>query len=305
MSMSKNDDDIRSKFMRKVIYGGIAGCVAKTATAPLERVRITQQVNGHDGNTVIGTLRNIIRHEGIGGLWSGNPANLVRIAPARGITFALNDWLQTRFQVESATGAFFAGGSAGLSATAVTYPLDLIRGRQAGAIEKLRIRPNFAVATINIIRSEGILALWRGAGATLWGSIPFEGIRFSVVKYMSSTRQNRQQEMSVSNSALCTAFDGMLAGLLAGLITFPNDTIRRMIQCDDQSRYRGFFDCARQHGVRRLYAGLTANLIKAVPSAGIQFSIFDFLTRLDSDNFFTIAAVSKSNKSSSFQGPAR
>ncbi|KAJ8613490.1 hypothetical protein CTAYLR_002159 [Chrysophaeum taylorii] len=256
----------------RVVCGGIAGCTAKTILAPLERARIMQQVSG---GTMGVSLRTVLREEGVSGLWAGNTANLARVFPLRGIAFAVNDWLNMAFTPTDKLGAsvakFAVGGAAGLVSTTATYPLDLVRGRQAAEVMGAS-RRNFALALVGVARQEGIAALWRGAPPTIFGAIPFEGIRFGVVGLLHTRDVERRPAVKAAH--------GAVAGFVAGLVTFPNDTVRRILQQRDQP-YRGYFDCVRQiyrnHGIRRFYFGLWPNLIKAVPSAAVQFGVYELL----------------------------
>ena len=75
--------------------------------------------------------RDILRNEGVIGLWAGNGANLLRVFPAKAVVFSSNDFY--RQSIQKFTGeqhlnvawSFVAGGMAGMSATMATYPLDL------------------------------------------------------------------------------------------------------------------------------------------------------------------------------------
>ena len=100
----------------KVVLLGVAGAavgvVAKTATAPLERVKMLLQVqamaapsstvvasgSAHPHNLrlqyrggILGTLVEVARAEGPRALFQGNGANCVRIAPAYAVRFGTND----------------------------------------------------------------------------------------------------------------------------------------------------------------------------------------------------------------------
>jgi solute carrier family 25 (mitochondrial phosphate transporter), member 23/24/25/41 len=125
---------------RRMICGGIAGMVAKTATNPLDRIRMLSQTGEHGMGkrpVSVGTLyREILRTEGITGLWAGNGANLLRVFPAKAVVFSSNDYYRTIFlRIQqlyqnpshdsklSTPYAFLAGGCAGMTATALTYPL--------------------------------------------------------------------------------------------------------------------------------------------------------------------------------------
>ena len=57
-----------------------------------------------------------------------------------------------------------------------------------------------------------------------------------------------------------------------------------MLQRDLDRAYAGYFDCAsklfRAEGASRFYRGLVPNVVKAAPSAAIQFVTFDYLMAL-------------------------
>ena len=104
--------------------------IAKTFTAPLERVKMMSQT-GEGGHGVINIYRNVVRTEGVRGLWAGNGANLLRIFPSKGIVFSSNDVYKTalcklcNIEVKregenvKAPGniSFCAGGMAGMTAS--------------------------------------------------------------------------------------------------------------------------------------------------------------------------------------------
>ena len=71
---------------RRMVCGGLAGMIAKTATNPLERIKMLSQTGEHGANkgakvSVIDIYKKIVRNEGILGLWAGNGANLLRVFP--------------------------------------------------------------------------------------------------------------------------------------------------------------------------------------------------------------------------------
>ena len=131
---------------RRMVCGGLAGMVAKTATNPLDRIRMLSQTGEHGisgGASVYKLYSSILRNEGVKGLWAGNGANLLRVFPAKAVVFSTNDVYQGFFRGLSHTPkdqklhpvlSFLAGGFAGMTATACTYPLDFARGRITGKL---------------------------------------------------------------------------------------------------------------------------------------------------------------------------
>ena len=74
-------------FARELIAGGVAGGLAKTAVAPLERTKIVLQTHAGADLTVAGVLHGIWRREGPAGLFRGNSASRLRIVPYAAIHF--------------------------------------------------------------------------------------------------------------------------------------------------------------------------------------------------------------------------
>lgn len=77
------------KWAIPLLSGGLAGTVAKSAIAPLERVKILFQIRSihYPFNGVFPTLHSIYINEGIAGLWKGNNATVLRIFPYAAIQF--------------------------------------------------------------------------------------------------------------------------------------------------------------------------------------------------------------------------
>ncbi len=71
------------------LSGGIAGTAAKTAVAPLERVKILFQIRSkhYPYSGVFPTITKILSREGFVGLWRGNMATVLRIFPYAAIQF--------------------------------------------------------------------------------------------------------------------------------------------------------------------------------------------------------------------------
>lgn len=148
-----------------LLAGGCAGAVARTATAPLDRIKLLFQVQavasaGTQATAYTGVRQaalKIAREEGIAAFWKGNGVNIVRIFPYSAAQFAANDAYKRLLAEYSghencsasssgnASGAsagapggglsvpqrLLAGACAGMTATALTHPLDTLRLRLA------------------------------------------------------------------------------------------------------------------------------------------------------------------------------
>ncbi|KAL7574155.1 hypothetical protein ACA910_014834 [Epithemia clementina (nom. ined.)] len=320
---------------RRMVCGGLAGMIAKTATNPLERIKILSQTSEakHGSTSIMGLYRDIIRNEGILGLWAGNGANLLRVFPAKAVVFSSNDfyrqgiarglhWWNTGHNSNnsncstltedaqlakklSGPWSFLAGGLAGITASVVTYPLDFARGRISGkladGVGQKKAYGGIVSTVLVTIKDEGFMALYKGVTPTLLGAMPYEGIKFGTVGLLEATfpqSTSLHHQDSHHHNALSPTTRKMLygatGGVMAGLITYPNDTIRRMLQMQGSRGstkvYKGYMDCLVQTvrhggGIPRLYAGVGANLLRMAPNTAIQFGSYEFLKQHTADWF--------------------
>jgi len=288
---------------RRMACGGLAGMIAKTATNPLDRIRMLSQTGEHgskEKQSAVSLYRSIIRNEGILGLWAGNGANLLRVVPAKAVVFSTNDMYRkllyrlsgrdsTTEPLPSAL-SFLAGGMAGVTASAATYPLDLARGRITGKLAGADKKKHYSGIIRTVVltaKEEGIGALYKGVTPTLMGALPYEGIKFGtvgVLEGMFPKDPNSDNQVLIYRKVLF----GGCGGIMAGLITYPNDTIRRMLQLQGSRGttdvYEGYWDCVKKtyarYGFQRFYHGVTVNIIRMAPNTAIQFGSYEILKQL-------------------------
>lgn len=132
--------------IRNLIAGGLAGMVAKTVVAPIDRIKILFQVSSEPFalRHVPTVVRNICQHEGVAALWRGNSAMMLRVFPYSGIQFMAFDkcksymvhakqreGLPLHEQHLSPLESLIAGSVAGVVSVFATYPLDLTRAQLA------------------------------------------------------------------------------------------------------------------------------------------------------------------------------
>lgn len=261
--------------------GGVAGALAKTVVAPLERIKLLNQAGQSAG--AFSTLYKVVHNEGWRALWRGNGVNVIRMIPNKGVLLSCSDIYKDKIrslQISHFWTGAISGGLAGGTAIALTYPLDLARTRMAGFLlargETTRY-PTLVATIVAIWRAEGVRGLFRGMSPTLAGSFPYEGIKFGTYGWL------KQHNGGSSSSSLQRATWGALAATLAHVVTYPNDTVRRRLQIQEgggaQLRYSGAFDCffkmLRQEGWRSLYAGMRVTILRGVPNTGIQFCVYE------------------------------
>ncbi|EIE18155.1 mitochondrial carrier, partial [Coccomyxa subellipsoidea C-169] len=291
---------------QELLAGGAAGGLAKTMVAPLERVKILFQTGRMRGKGVGETLRNILEKEGVGGLFRGNGASVLRIVPYAALHFGAYEYYRELLVKAAAASVgkgvveydvppaldLVAGSAAGATAVLVTYPLDLVRTRLAydteanGPVPRVRLTIRGVLAAT--VRQEGALGLYRGIGPTLCGILPYAGLKFYV--YQSLKQQYRrwpgEHHLQKLPVGVMLTF-GACSGLVAQTFTYPLDVVRRQMQVQHlidwqatqqiRSTWQGLRLIISQQGSRALFAGLSLNYMKVVPSTAIGFTIYDAL----------------------------
>ncbi|CCM04893.1 uncharacterized protein FIBRA_07089 [Fibroporia radiculosa] len=211
--------------VRSGIAGGIAGCVAKTVVAPLDRVKILFQASSPDFQKYAGSWSGAIRaigqiytENGARGLLQGHSATLLRIFPYAAIKYMAYDQVELILMPtrESQTNLrrFSAGAISGMISVVFTYPLELIRVRMAFSTRSsvppqgVPYRPSFVLAMSEIYREGSsipkaspsvipettaslfsrfpILKFYRGFTVTMIGMIPYAGTSFLAWGFLRS-----------------------------------------------------------------------------------------------------------------------
>ncbi|TVU33139.1 hypothetical protein EJB05_24925, partial [Eragrostis curvula] len=291
--------------VRELLAGGVAGGVAKSAVAPLERVKIlfqarsvtpTRRAEFH-GSGLMGSFRTIYRTEGLLGFYRGNGANVARIVPYAALHYMAYEeyrrWIILGFpNVEQGPILDLVAGSiAGGTAVICTYPLDLVRTKLSYQV-KSAVNINFRESKPSeqvykgilhcvktIYRQHGLKGLYRGMAPSLYGIFPYSGLKFYFYEKMK-THVPEERRKDITAKLGC----GSVAGLIGQTITYPLDVVRRQMQAEALSSSshgtgKGTFGSlvmiAKQQGWRQLFAGLSINYLKVVPSVAIGFTVYD------------------------------
>ncbi|XP_075516312.1 mitochondrial thiamine diphosphate carrier 2-like isoform X2 [Primulina tabacum] len=182
--------------------GAISGAVSRTATSPLDVIKIRFQVqlepisqwaslrrdaNGPSKYTgMLQATKDIFREEGLRGFWRGNVPALLMVMPYTAIQFAVLHKVKTLVSGSSKSEdhinlspylSFVSGGFAGCAATIGSYPFDLLRTVLASQGEP-KVYPNMRAAFVGILETRGIRGLYAGLTPTLIEIVPYAGLHF-------------------------------------------------------------------------------------------------------------------------------
>jgi len=240
-------------FLADFAAGGISGAVAKTCTAPIERVKLIIQTQ--DANPMIKSGK-VARYTGIGNcfsrvhseqglkaFWRGNFTNVIRYFPTQAFNFAFKDTIKAMFPKYSAKkdfGMFFlvnmaSGGLAGAGSLCIVYPLDYARTRLASDVGGSQKSFNgLADCLIKTAKGpSGFLGLYNGFGVSVAGIIPYRGVYFGMFDSLMGINPYGKNPNEFIRLASVFAI-AQTTAIASGYASYPFDTIRRRLQMQSE-----------------------------------------------------------------------
>ena len=286
---------------KSFIAGGVAGMCAKTAVAPLDRIKIllqAQSVHYKDLGVVTG-LQKIVQQENMLALFRGNGAQMVRIFPYGALQFTsfevfkkLLPQLKVSFlSKESHSMKFVAGSLAGLVSVTATFPLDTIRARLAFQVAGEKKYNGIIHAASVIFRTEGgLTGLYRGLVPTLIGIIPYAGLSFYCFELLKvlllkhcfwarTPESSGEVQLTLPAKLLC----GGLAGAFSQTASYPLDVTRRRMQLGqfEGGMVNALVSTYKEDGViRGLFRGMSINYMRAIPMTAVSFSVYEMMKQV-------------------------
>jgi len=293
MSADKSKDGMMN-FMADFAAGGISGAVAKTATAPIERVKLIIQTQDSNPKIRSGEVKRytgimdvftrVASEQGVKAFWRGNFTNVIRYFPTQAFNFAFKDTIKSwfpRYSSKTEFGMFFlvnmaSGGLAGAGSLCIVYPLDYARTRLASDVGSGQKSFNgLADCLMKTARGpSGVMGLYNGFGVSVAGIIPYRGVYFGM--YDSLLQLNPFKRDAGPLRLLSTFAIAQATAITAGYASYPFDTIRRRLQMQSEKPkaewlYASTMDCfwkiLKEEGTTALFKGAGANALRTVGSA--------------------------------------
>ena len=283
----------------KLVYAGaIAGIVSRTFCAPIEMVSTVMMCRGDQCTSMMDELSRTWNKEGFRGMFKGNGANCLKVAPSRGTQFLVYEFVKRQMLaagVGLAVGAsagslhagarLFAGGVAGMVAAAIVYPLEVVKTMLTLYPDRCKSIPD---ALSLVYRSSGIKGLYRGLGPTLVAMFPYVGVEFMVYE----TLKKRWELYIGPVGTMALLLLGAAGGASAQASAHPLDVIRRRMQMQSlnyekndgkngpkkyANMFGGLYQVAKNEGFHVLFKGLGPACFEKIPSTAIGYFIYEFL----------------------------
>lgn len=183
---------------------------------------------------------------------------------------------------------FLAGGFGGVCLVAAGHPLDTIKVRlqtmpQPQAGQSPLYTGTWDCARKTVVK-EGFFGLYKGMAAPLVGVTPM----FAVCFFGFGVGKRIQQKTPDEELTYRQLFQaGMISGVFTTGIMVPGERIKCLLQIQQGSaevKYAGPVDCAKQlykeGGIRSIYKGTAATLLRDVPATGMYFMTYEWLQRI-------------------------
>ena len=161
------------------VAGAVSSVLSKTSTAPLERVKIINQMHTSKPPSVMRSLITIYTTEGFRGLLRGNLVNLMKSSPENAVKLMVFEKVKELFphgaeKPLNSAQLFIAGAVGGVAAHASCFPLEVLKTKMAGS--KHGTYNGLFDCISKVYASHGIRGFYRGLGAVTLSTIPHSGV---------------------------------------------------------------------------------------------------------------------------------
>ncbi|KAJ1982760.1 hypothetical protein H4R35_000119 [Dimargaris xerosporica] len=239
------------------------------------------------------------------GLYKGMASPLAGVALVNAVVFGVYEttlsWQMQNPSLQPAYNQIFiAGLTTGVVSSFITCPMELVKIKlqnQAPAANQVRypvLAPSCGQVqyrgpidcAVQTLRRGGLRACYQGMGATMLREASF-GPYFVSYELFCRHLTNPEGATTTQNS-LALIFAGGLAGIAAWISTYPADVIKTRMQNHEagkattspySSLMRAFQHCHREGGMRLLFSGLTATIIRAFPCNAATLFVYTTAVR--------------------------
>jgi solute carrier family 25 (mitochondrial adenine nucleotide translocator), member 4/5/6/31 len=247
--------------------GAAAGSLAKTISAPIERIKLLKQlqhsVDPKDAAGLRGSAwsvaKTVYKNEGLLAFWRGNTPNVLQQAGTTALNFMFMDWYKSainpivnltlslpsnrpyedRIKRRKMISSFLSGGLAGGTALTVLYPIAFLRTRLAldvGNHQGIRKYPRgMRDVFYSIMKTDGIKGVYQGYGIAISGVILYRAMHLGGYDNIKTELLHRRRKSSPEldfNDEL-TFMErfacAQIVSIVAGTMCYPIDSVRRRL----------------------------------------------------------------------------
>ncbi|XAR68647.1 hypothetical protein NMG60_11003843 [Bertholletia excelsa] len=279
--------------VKPFVNGGTAGMLATCVIQPMDMIKVRIQLGQ---GSAIQITKNMLQNEGIRAFYKGLSAGLLRQA-----TYTTSRLGSFRILTSKAIAAndgkplplyqkALCGLTAGAIGACIGSPADLALIRmQADAMLPATQRRNYknAFHALNrIVRDEGVLALWKGAGPTVVRAM---ALNMGMLASYDQTVEIVRDSLGLGevSSVIGASF---VSGIFASLCSLPFDYVKTQIQkmhpdAEGKYPYTGALDCAmktfKSGGPLKFYTGFPIYCVRIAPHVMMTWIFLNQIQHLE------------------------
>ncbi|XP_042442339.1 nicotinamide adenine dinucleotide transporter 2, mitochondrial-like isoform X2 [Zingiber officinale] len=263
----RSDGENVREVLCDALAGASAGAIAATFVCPLDVIKTRLQVRGPSEvrlyssrrNIIISSLKQIIKNEGVSGLYRGLTPTVTALLPTWTVYFTVYNQLKSLLHShvdenkEHSIGAnVLAAAGAGAATAITTNPLWVVKTRlqTQGMRDDVEPYKSMLSALRRITLEEGRKGLYSGLLPSLVG-ISHVAIQFpsyeKIKSYLARKENTSVDRLSPSDVAIASS----LSKIIASTLTYPHEVIRARLQeqghaRNNSNKYAGVTDCIRK-----------------------------------------------------------
>ncbi|KAK2916763.1 hypothetical protein QQF64_025354 [Cirrhinus molitorella] len=198
---------------------------------------------------------------------------------------------------ETRISRWYFGGIASCAAACCTHPLDLIKVHLQTQQE---VKMRMTGMAMQVVRSDGVLALYNGLSASLCRQMTYSMTRFAIYETVRDKISTRNQcPMPFYQKILLAAFGGLTGGFIGTPADMVNVRMQNDVKLPQELRRNyahaldGLLRVWREEGIRKLFSGASMAASRGAMVTVGQLSCYDQAkqlvlgTGLMTDNIFT------------------
>ncbi|CAG8765070.1 9410_t:CDS:2, partial [Funneliformis caledonium] len=238
-----------------LLAGAIAGAVSRTATAPLDRLKVYLQIQTASPQlltakkirsetqvskrlvtsahkNILNAIKNLYSSGGLINFFRGNGLNVAKIAPESAIKFfayeqskvAVANLMGTKdINSIGMSGRFLSGGLGGVISQFAIYPLETIKTRlmsSSGVSSKSSSDGNILLKTASEMwKTQGVRSFYKGLIPSLIGVFPYAAVDMSVYEGLKLAYIKREKSLHGGMEPKQTSvFVSLGCGMISGCI---------------------------------------------------------------------------------------
>lgn len=287
----QKDRGLKSKALRDIINGSIAGAFGKMIEYPFDTIKVRLQTQDSKlFPTTWSCIKYTYKNEGImRGFFQGIGSPVFGASLENAVLFVSYNqcagFLEKHTKMSSLQQIIISGAFAGSCASFVLTPVELVKCKlQVSNLQntaKGETKPTQIIPTVrDVLKERGILGMWQGQSGTFlresFGGCAWFATYEVMKDYLKSTHKDGSDSYTWELLA-----SGASAGLTYNASIFPVDTLKSMMQTEQI----GLLDCAKKvfakSGISGFYRGLGITLVRAVPANAVVFYTYESLSNME------------------------